>query len=399
MKKTKIPPRMLLVLVAAAVFLVCIAGFCIAQWAQRPASPTTPPASQPPAYDNLLQPGSSAPPPASSAPGQIAPPMQGEFIHNDTEDRRYLNNKVLTAPLVGGGVFSLGVDLGQEHFDAIYLSPTTSFSLDGATIGYYISSTPFLPIPQYGPWVNPSQIPGANDFVIETVFDVAKPAAYVDEENYGICWMDDRMMMDAPKQGGEVYIRAVDLGAGKLLGTFRATIDYDAIGDTYAMTSLENTDVINTGYLSAEERYELLSWCYDMLVSGNIAHDMGALNDIQRYGDKETAIANSTVEYTGDRTYFSQVYRFNGKTTSSGGFVTKHKDLVAVNLDCGDTGFFTFYFSPTADPLSEWYMDQESGAIADIGVSLEPLTSRQLNLAGWDIYAPRTANHMTETYF
>lgn len=404
MKEKKISPKTLAAVIVVAVVVIGIIIFCITEHGRYQGAVSTPPPTG----------GIGGPTSASGAPDAtptidpMKPPAPGEEEPiTGVDERHYINNVVLSSPTNDGGTFYLGVDLGPDLQDAIYLSPTTSYSsMDGVNIGYYMSASPNPPAPQYGDWVNPGSDPDQHDYYLETVFDVAKPATYVNNEEYGVLWTDNRMGTN--RQGTEIYIRAVDLGSGDIMGTYKATITYNKNSDTYALTALENTDTLYTGYLTPTERTELLSWCYDVLHDGGLETATGAYYNIQDV-DKDTVLAMSTVEYVGSRTYFPRIRELFGRIVSSYEFTENNKDLVAVNLYCG-LGSHTLYFSPSAKPYSEWFDLSTSDPSAPSDPNYEdptitswwidtPLTSKQLNLAGCDVFYPDQMDGEAQKFF
>lgn len=401
----KTPSKWLVIGVVVAVLLGCVLVFWLTQDGESgpilppvggvPDETVTPPVSPTAATDffgHTLEPLPTMT--TTDKDGRVTPPPG--------DDRRYANNKVLTCTLNNGDTLSVGIDLGAQAFqDALYLNLSSSYA-ERASVGYYVYSTPYDVTPQYGEWQTTSTAFEGNqhNFIVQNTLDQLKPATYTDAENYGVMWMDERMGGSETMAGdADIYIRAVSLGKGKLLGSCKATVKYDAAQDVYQLDSLTNMDVQETGYLTEAERQELLDWTYTYVAAGLLPKDGGASVYLSTSA-KDEALAASTVEYTGDRTYYpnARVCGYTGRYIPNNAFTSSNSNIVAVSLDCGAMGFVTMYFSPDAEGLGSLYGDTETMLLnvpedttqeikdALSSLSFEPLTSKQLIYAGADLF-------------
>lgn len=401
----KNPSKWLVIGVVVAVLLGCVMAFWLTQSGET--RPISPHASSAP---NETITSSASPTTTTDFFGHTLEPLptmtatdkDGRATPPPGNDRRYVNNKVLTCTLNNGDTLYVGIDLGAQAFqDALYLNLNSSYA-ERASVGYYVYSTPYDATPQYGEWQTTSTAFGGDqhNFIVQNTLDQLKPATYTDSENYGVMWMDERMGGDKTMVGdADIYIRAVSLGKGKLLGSCKATVKYDAAQDIYQLDSLTNLDVRETGYLTETERQELLDWTYTYVAAGLLPKDGGASVYLSTSA-KDEVLAASTVEYTRDRTYYpnARVCGYTGRYIQNNAFTSSNSNLVAVSLDCGAMGFITVYFSPDAEGLESLYGDTETMLLnvpedtmqeikdALSSLSFEPLTSKRLIYAGADLF-------------
>lgn len=399
-KEERIIPIWLLVAFLVIVVGVCVLVFSLTQRNREKASAEASPTPTPP-ITTKDEYGHDIPIDKNGDPLPFPPSDTADITQEPLPDRVnapcYLNNKVLSYTYgPNGETLYAGIDLGADAAQsALYLNITTTDGQNGVNMGYYLYSTPCNVMAQYGEW---GEQDGETDCMLLRTYDNRKPSTYKNEIECGAYWQDNRVGLEDTITGdADIYIRAIRLGPRKLDAICKLHVAYDKATDTYQMTSLEGTDVRETGYLTEEERTELLEWCYAYSKSKAM---LGAgVTDNLTEENKAQAFADSKVEYVKDRTYYpdGKVYGYTGVGKKSWEFVQANPDLVAVSLDCATSGFVTYYFSPQAEGLASVY-----GGSSDPSVDpalFEPVTSKGLLYAGYDIITPANENRQTIEYF
>lgn len=388
-------PGMYMAAVIVVVMVIAILAWAIGTSRETPGKPIYAPASP---HAESATPGNT--------PGETNTPLEGGYVSEDEEPGgidltdeeleaiqkelegrpQYINNKTLAYTYnEAGDTLYMGVDLGGHQSDAIYLNLSTTVSQQGSDVGYYISSSYLWPTYQQAE-MDPVVAAAQHDVAILSGYDNIRPATYQDEVRFGAAWSGNSQ--GEPYQSADLYIRAITLADGELLTVCKARIEYDNTANAYQLTSLTGMDVRATGGITEAERTELLDWAYALVSSGIMPKDGGANNFITK-ADKTACLTASTVEYTGNRVYFPKLYNTYGRLTTKADFTAKYHDLVAVSLDTGSRGFMTLYFSPQGEGILDWFSD-----ISDLPtwISLNALTSKNLYLAGWDEFEPRSSN-------
>lgn len=248
------------------------------------------------------------------------------------------NETVLTYNY-GRGTISLGVN-APEAKDAIYLNPVCSEAAaeKGRQIGFFItagSSDLYFSRTEGAAPDTGENAKSANFVLLGETYDTAVPAAYVDQENFGVCWKRDPLSATEDGDNTTLYIRAVNLSSGQLIAMCRATITHDTATDSYSLTSLTSSDVVDTGEMTAEEKASLAEQAVQFMVAQNIVMPPNGWSDAQ---------AAAMVEHV-PTTYFPWFIGPNNEHLKSYEKPYQNCEIWAVNLPL-TTGTITVYFAP-----------------------------------------------------
>ena len=200
-------------------------------------------------------------------------------------------------------------------------------------------------------------------------YDKLVPASFSDSDHYGVRWEDRPAFGGQPHDGDTLYILAVRISDGTLMGAGRADIVYDYPSDTYSIQNFRNSDVLYTRELSKEWRDKLYDDAVAFLQTGNDKLHIGFANT-----DWSEMKQFAVIEKL-NRTYYGKFFNTLGNVISSGKYAGM--DIYAVNINCSGYGFFTVYFCP--EPMA-------------YGLHLDRLGDQELNLIpiGYDAHSPMT---------
>ena len=203
--------------------------------------------------------------------------------------------------------------------------------------------------------------------ILGRTYDKLAPAAYTDPEQFGVRWIDSPAFGGQPHDGDTLYILAVRISDGTLMGAGRADIIYDYPSNTYSIRNFRNSDILYTGELPEKWRDRLYDDAVTFIERGNEKFHIGFSgtdwNDIKQFAVIEKL----------NRTYYRKFFNTLGNVTSSGRYAGM--DIYAVNINCSGYGYFTVYFCP--EPMA-------------YGLHTDRLGNRELNLIpiGYDAHSP-----------
>lgn len=286
--------------------------------------------------------------PAESTPGGTADASDFEDYEDNScygSTGNYANDKVLVYNY-GSGTISVGVEgLGVQ--DYIYLNPVCSEAkaAPGKQIGFFITaSSPRLDFSHFegGPATSALNAGEANLVLLSQTYDTAAPAGYKSEDDYGARWERDVLELNQDDGGTTLYIRAVNVSNGQLVAMCKAIIAYDKARDTYFLSQLISSDVVDTGEMSMTEKAALVQKAKDfMMGTGNFTPPD------ENYWT--SAIETAKVEHV-PGPYFPQFSDINGQRAKAYDFPYNHCEVWAVNFQF-PSGFITVYFSPRLQTL------------------------------------------------
>lgn len=324
-----------------------------------------------------------AAPVSSAAPAETATPpsLEAVVVTEDGDaaisvksDGIYSNSENPEIQTGYGRYISLG--LGSDAVrDAIYINPHMRYDYAENPDEQYgfLLRTDRVPL-EYAdtdpaPGSNPKNAGQIDLAILGRTYDKLVPAAGTDSEHYGIRWIDSPAFGGQPHDGDTLYVLAVRISDGTLMGAGRADIVYDYPSKTYSIRNFRNSDILYTNELSAEWRDKLYDDAVAFLQKGNDKFHIGFTGT--DWADiKEFAIIEKL-----NRTYYSKFFNTLGNVASAGRYAGM--DIYAVNINCSGYGFFTVYFCP--EPMA-------------YGLRTDHLGNRELNLIpiGYDAHSPMT---------
>lgn len=340
-----------------------------------PARDSELPTSQPSSSAQDETPGSNQQQVPDPDPGPMSNYTDGEdnSTWGDENKGHYKNERVLVYNY-GGGTISLGVEAPNET-GALYLNPVCSEASPDTLhqVGFYITaSSPALYF-SHSTGASPSAAENAsyaNFIMLDETYDTAAPAAYADAENFGVRWENDPLGINTDNGGATLYIRAVNLNSGRLIAMCRATITYDKTRNTYELTDLKSSDVIDTGEMSAEAKADLAKRAVEFMEAQSIV--------TPPEGSWNSAQENARVEKV-PTPYFPWFIGPKGERLKAYEKPYKNCTIWAVNLPL-ITGDVTVYFAPYLQAV----LGFESSTVPEGGeLNLVPIGCARLN--------PRTA--------
>ena len=288
----------------------------------------------------------------------------------------YLNNRVLSVAPGYGMTFTLGLE--QDGLsDALYLNPHFEYAYAGdpnEAYGYLVK-TERVPLEFAESSASPAwsaDHTGLTDFMITgRTYDKVVPAAALDQDRYGVRWIDSPAYGGADHAGDQLRILIIRLSDGTLMGAVKADISYDIRTRTYSLRNLMKSDVSSTGELSEAEREHLIQEAVQYLVQGNSQMTMNLTRE-ELEAQKQSFIVEHPLGV-----YYNKLFDTDGKAVSSGAY--SKCEIYAVHLNCDGFGYFTVYFAP--EPQVN-------------GLSMKTLNKGEqmkLVLFGYDAFAPFTA--------
>ena len=324
---------------------------------------------------------SEAAPSPSAGPSAKAslPSLEEVFVTEDgnaaltvKSDGYYSNAEKLEIQTGYGRYISLGLGNGDIR-NAVYLNPHMRYDYaenPDEQYGFLIR-TDRVPL-EYAdtvpaPGGDPKNTAYTDLAILGRTYDKLAPAAYTDPEQFGVRWIDSPAFGGQPHDGDTLYILAVRISDGTLMGAGRADIIYDYPSNTYSIRNFRNSDILYTGELPEKWRDRLYDDAVTFIERGNEKFHIGFSgtdwNDIKQFAVIEKL----------NRTYYRKFFNTLGNVTSSGRYAGM--DIYAVNINCSGYGYFTVYFCP--EPMA-------------YGLHTDRLGNRELNLIpiGYDAHSP-----------
>ena len=341
-----------------------------------------PPVDQPTSSQQEPEQPSATP---DDEPWNVGPELPPDFEDtNDVfeADAQYKNKTVLTYTYNDAGDFiSVGVDLGETK-DMLYLCPVASVATPDNPVGFFLSASrcdiqcSSVNFMDSHSGDNASQA----NFVIQDTYDSLAPSIYIDENDYGVGWMNDVLYDGKQQEGAIVDIRAIDLNTGGLLTICRAEIGYNTKSNTYELVSLRSADVRENGAMSEADRTILLNNAVTILEN----KDYGPAEPLLTEDWRATAVANGIVEKV-NTLYFDKCLSHLEELTFSSKLAKKYDTIYAVSIPYPETGFMTLYFSPDA-PAIVTTAPLEN--LVEVPLVLDESASVMMNYFARDIYYP-----------
>lgn len=249
------------------------------------------------------------------------------------EDAVYKNNKTASYDY-GDGTITVGLSNGPDG-KAVYLNPHCSEASTTSPIGYYLESSRVnlqYSTESAGITANVGYNEGKTDFVIvDRFYSDVIPANYVDEENYGVRWADDKLK-DGKNDGTTIAIRAVNLNSGELVALCDVVIKYDEENNAYFIESIKSSDVKDNKELDDESRANLVAKAAEFAAE-RLHEDVGDFNNSGAIVDKH------------DGTYFAKFLDEDDSILYYKDYTTC-ADTYVVNIPSATYGFVSVYFAP-----------------------------------------------------
>lgn len=324
----------------------------------------------------------ATPTPSAEPTDSISPPSLDEVVISEDgnaavavkSDGSYSNAEKLEIQTGYGRYISLG--LGNDAIrNAIYINPHMRYDYaenPDEQYGFLIR-TDRVPL-EYADTVpaaggDPKNAAHIDLAILGRTYDKLSPAGYSDPEHFGMRWIDSPAFGGKSHDGDTLYILAVRISDGTLMGAGRADIVYDYPSNTYSIRNFRNSDVLYTGELPGEWRDRLYEDAVAFIRTGNEKFHIG-FNGTNWEDIRQFAVIEKV-----NRTYYSKFFNTLGNVISSGRYAGM--DIYAVNINCSGYGFFTVYFCP--EPMA-------------YGFHAERLGNGELNLIpiGYDAHSPMT---------
>ena len=302
----------------------------------------------------------------------------------------YRNDGVVDIEIREGMTMSVGVD-GPSLVDAIYLNPTfQNENRKNDRYAFYIST-------EYGRIDCSHAHRGTADSkpyleyqsfaIMDRTYDTLVPAEFKTIEDYGVRWVMDKPITELEEMQGSIYIRAVSLDTGMMIGTAEVRVAYLKSANAFEIASGYSSDIMHSPSYTEADREELLDDAVTFFVNGTDEFTIG-FNDPKSL---EPMLEFASVEEV-THPYFSKLY-----TDKSIAFRNNTLDgytLIAVNIPHKDFGVLTAYFIPweeagkvkTKEPVIEEdvYNDEEG----EYNKEIKEPKQDDFTLIGYDALMP-----------
>ena len=364
-KKTDSPLRMILSFTALIVLILVIVIVSARQEAEEKvkAEEATPVPSEVPT--------ATMSPPSSE---EVIISEDGDAALNIKSDGIYSNIENLEIQTGFGRYISIGLGSGEVQ-DAICINPHMRYDYAENPEEQYgfLLRTDRVPLEYADTDAKPGNAPKNASFsdlaILGRTYDRLVPASFSDPDHFGVRWADRPAFGGQAHDGDTLYVLAVRIADGTLMGTGRADIVYDYPSNTYSIRNFQNSDILYSGELSKEWRDKLYDDAVAFLQTGNDKFHIGFAN-MDWTEMKQFAVIEKL-----NRTYYGKFFNTLGNVISAGKYAGM--DIYAVNINCSGYGFFTVYFCP--EPMA-------------YGLHLDRLGNQELNLIpiGYDAHSPMT---------
>lgn len=267
--------------------------------------------------------------------------------------------------------------------DAIYLNPicTTRLSENVGIIAH--TSRINLECSDTGKGSDASgaakQYPGEHTFLVRNrTYDTLIKAQYTDPENYGIRWVNTGEDGEL-KAGTTVDFLLVTVPGCYLIGICRIEIGFNPETNTYAIKSLVNADVAQTGEISPEMRDYLVSDAKDFICN----KDRGPIMSIADDPYWETALKLTKVHKTQRGTYFNPAVSPSNELFAPGRY--SNADVFAVNIPWDGYGFLTIYYAP----------QMQIDGLNRTWIKGKPESEWELTVFAYDLFCPQSKDTLS----
>lgn len=345
------------------------------------------------------------------SPEMTVPPIEDDFTEEDASHSfdasvKYVNNRVLKWQYNDKGDYiSVGVNNPSDD-RYLYINPHVSIEENlvhskGKEVGFYIVSTRcpvFCDAETRFEGEFSEQNEPHSSFLINKAYDELKPAAYNDKNHFGVAWANDVLYDGQLDVGTTLYIRAISLNEGmNLLASVQVDICVDDHG-RYYIDDIKDLDAVRTGYLSEEDKAELLDRAYDCVSNVEYGPVSSAAKSLTEANDRQGIIADAFVEYYGDRTYFNNCVSYFGHLITKKQLNYSFHGIYAVTFNVPwsfsnvESGYLTVYYSADADPIAydALVYDFDPNKINEYNnlLDVSPATSKELCIFGYDQFYP-----------
>lgn len=266
-------------------------------------------------------------------------------LHNLDAHGSYDNSRRLFCELGYGIRLYLGAETSDE-IEGLCLNPTLIYDYALNVDEQYI----FLIRCSRGALENsgdPSPASSAQNSAFTSLlinsrtYDKLTPATYVNPDAFGVKWVNDITGDSWDKTGAVLYIHAIRLKDGHLMGTAKAIIDYDAGNEFYYLDSVSKSDVLTQKDISSAERTELINAAVGFFNAGNGPVALTITdNDRSNLGD-------FYVVESRPRPLYNKLFSAKGDVIPAGRLAGC--DLVAVHIPYTGLGYITAYFTSADD--------------------------------------------------
>ena len=173
-------------------------------------------------------------------------------------------------------------------------------------------------------------------------YDKLVPAEFKSEDDYGVRWYSTESSEFMEKLEASLYIHAIRLRDGMLMGSVKADLAYDKETKQISITEIKKNDVLETGEFTEEQRTNIIMAAIRFINKGNNKFDVYISEN-----DYNTISHMVVVEHLKTPLY-PRFFDAVAQVSPAGRY--SQCELYAVHLPIIGYGYITVYFAP-ADQL------------------------------------------------
>lgn len=247
------------------------------------------------------------------------------FDYFDTTDF-FRNNGSRTAKIENDEAeFNFTVGVSSENEKMLYLNPSTDYTRNNVSIGYFMRCEKGIIWTQEGDVRDMYDVIEKNEsnFLIERTYDQLYSAKYENPKDFGAVYLCE----NKGNPHDEIHVLIVDINNRRLLGI--AMIDIDLIDDRYQITGVRNIieeDPDVTELLTALMRQEILNSSFLVIPEQYVLDSSIFVEKLDGYTYYKTFKKPGSAFMTGEGEIEYPIY--------------------AVTLNNDGFGFITYYFKP-----------------------------------------------------
>ncbi len=236
------------------------------------------------------------------------------------------------------------IGMGNDFVSSgIYLDPTLTYEFD-----YRVNENEpyvFIMRADNGQIVYPDDLtPGKPEdgmryyYLADRTYDRVVSASFNYEKNNGLKWYLDEYAGDRKDVDSHIYIHAVRIRDGFLMGSAIATISQDTASGNYQIVSLENADVRHTENMSEELRTAVIFKALEFINEDNTFEPLYVTEE------EYNMYSDAIVVEKRDRVIYSRLFDAQGNPSPAGKFTSYDPYMVSFQ-DTGH-GYITIYLRP-----------------------------------------------------
>lgn len=264
----------------------------------------------------------------------------------EAEKARYISDSVSYEYDEEGNTIQIGWDEDNDG-QGIYMNPICSAATEDTPVIFQFFDDKNLQsydeVFNFGPI---EYFYDCDNFVcFDQINNMVTPSIPVNEGEWSLKWVDYSLSSGVRTEETTVYGRAIDYSSGNIIASFRVDIVYDEDRDVYLLDDIYDSEVLETGDITASERAEIIEKTIAFLTDEDCPISINLPLGIEWEGMEEQARVERL-----PGTYFDQFYDLNMNPEYDYS-VLKNCDVYAVYLPLPGMGYFTMYFAPSAQYL------------------------------------------------